>query len=73
MDYQDIIFDDNPFDDFVSADELAKYEDASHLLKKIIKHVYVTGKVDSLENALDELCDVYGIKIPYSKPLIRGA
>ena len=59
-------------DDFVHIDELDKYIDAESLIKDLIKHVYITGNVKDLEDSLDELCDVFNLKIPYSKPIIRG-
>lgn len=59
--------------EYVHIDELEKYDDAAILLKKILKYVYVTGDIKDFEDSLDELCDVFGIKIPYSKPIIRGA
>lgn len=59
-------------EELVHVDELNKYIDATDLLQSIIKHVYITGNVKDFEDSLDELCDVYDIKIPFSKPLIRG-
>jgi len=58
--------------EYVHIDELAKYDDAALLLNKILKNVYVTGVVSDFEENLDELCSIFGIKIPYSKPIIRG-
>jgi hypothetical protein len=62
----------DPSAEFVHIDELSKYDSAGDLLKQIIKTVYITGNVNDFEDSLDELCDIFDLKIPYSKPLIRG-
>ena len=45
-------------------DEVAKYDDAKDWLKEVLHHVYVTGNVQLFEDAIEELCAIFEVKLP---------
>ena len=57
-----------PSDDFDCCDELTKYDDVKEFLEEVIHQVYNIGNVDALEGALDELVNIFNLKLPRTKP-----
>ena len=67
-------YDDYDHMDWVHVDELTKYDSAKAHLEEVLHQVYNIGNVCALENALDELADVFDIKLPAKKPrLVKRA
>lgn len=58
-------------EDYVHRDEIKCYDDAKEWIEEIIKCVYDTGDVESMENALDELAAIWKITLPSQDPLIE--
>jgi len=58
----------DPMEDWVHVDELKKYDAAEEFLKEVINQVYNTGDVIALEDALEELANVFDIKLPRKEP-----
>ena len=61
----------DPMDGWVHVDELSKYDDAKEFLKEVINQIYNVGNLDDLENALDELVNIFGIRLPSKQPIIK--
>lgn len=61
----------SPMEDYVHVDEMKKYEDAQEWVEEIIECVYQKGDLESLENALEELAHIYGVKFASSSPVIE--
>jgi len=62
----------NPMEDYIHIDELKKYDDAKEHLEEIIHQLYNSGNIDSLEDALYELTNIFEIKLPIKKPILKG-
>jgi len=60
----------DPMDDWVHVDELNKYDDAECYLKQVINQIYNVGNIDALEDALEELANVFDINLPNKQPII---
>lgn len=57
-------------DDFVYIEELLRYEDAKELVEDLIHHIYNTGSVPSIEDALEEVANIWDLKLPSGNPRI---
>lgn len=64
-------YDYDPYEDYVHIDELEKYDDAKWQLEEILRHIYTTGDIQSMEDHLEELCAVFDLKIPETAPKIE--
>ena len=58
-------------DDYVPREKINKYEDAEDWIKEMIHHMYDTGDIVALENALDELTGIWGLRLPEHEPKIE--
>jgi len=58
-------------DEYVHRDELIKYEEAKEWIKEMIHHMYDTGDIVEMENALDELTGIWGLRLPEHEPKIQ--
>ena len=50
--------------DHVSMDEHQPYLDAKEWVEELMDHLYVTGDIQALEEALEELASVWNLPIP---------
>lgn len=58
----------NPTEDWVNVDELEKYDDAKEHLEEVIHQLYNIGNVNALENAIEELANVFDVNLPNKEP-----
>jgi hypothetical protein len=70
-DFFDPSYYDEPDHECEYSEEVAKFEAAKEFVEELIHHMYNTGSVEGMENALDELTGAWGISIPKSEPRIQ--
>ena len=56
---------------WVHVDNLEKYDYAKEWIDEVVHHMYNTGDVDEMENALDELLAIFSGKLPPNSPKIQ--
>lgn len=61
-------YEDDSYEESIRAQEEAKDKDIQDWIKEILHHVYVTGDIKLFEGGLEELCGIFEIKIPTSRP-----
>ena len=44
---------------------------AKEFFEGLLESIYETGDISEMQNCLDELCSVYDVKMPESKPMIE--
>lgn len=50
------------------------FYEARNWVEELLHSIYVTGDCDRMEDSLDELCSILGLKLPESEPkLIKRA
>ena len=64
-------YDYDPYEDYVHIDELDKYEHAKINVAEIIRHFFTTGDIDSIKEELEELCEVFDLKMPKTMPKLQ--
>jgi len=57
--------------DTVPIEELEKYEACRSHIETIVNQIYYYGNIPVLEEALDEICGIYDIKMPDKDPKIK--
>ena len=61
----------DPMEGYVPSQELDKFLNVEEFVKEIIHHMYETGDVDKIEDALDEITGVWGLQLPNKGPMIQ--
>lgn len=66
-------YDDSQDDEWIHIDDVEPLYEAEIYAKDIAKALYETGSLFNLESALENLLDIYGHKLPTTKPkLMEG-
>lgn len=51
-------------------EEVEKQAEAKEILEALIQQLYIEGDVTSFENSLEDLADIFELKIPDGEPLL---
>lgn len=65
-------YDYDPMEGYVPSEDLDPFLEAEEFVKEIIHHMYETGDVEKLEDALDELTAAWGLQLPRKEPMIKS-
>ena len=62
----------DPMSEYVHVDELEKYANAEYFLRRIIKNLYNAGDLIKFEDDLEELANIFELKLPEEPLKIKG-